>query len=369
MDCPNTSVAPMKSVSYKSDYGNTYVTIPPSSGLSVPAGSKTSVRVTCTLTECLQNTYLSNGECEQCPDNGWSDPGSTSVASCEQCPGGTYLSNSQAECSLSTEYSPVSSSKGWRLWTTTFHMYVDWSWDVEEIEFFANTECSGFPIDNSGEPIDSGNAGSGYDAAQAFGGGGFWGGRGDRSDLFWIGMMYDTGIQVQCVKLHNAGEDRSTSELRVQAYNEVNGAWENVWIEGNLDGALDVNIISLDYQSTGSPTESPNNAPAGTPTKAPIVASECNDSPLKMKVNKKPKMCAWVLKKDKQTVKGCGKPGVKSHCPVACESLDEYCTSDSTKRIQLNNGKWKSCKWVKINVSRCDKKGVFDTCRETCATV
>ena len=95
-------------------------------------------------------------------------------------------------------------------------------------------------------------------------------------------------------------------------------------------------------------------------------ATECKDSPLNLMVNKISRNCDWVKKG--QTTKRCKNKGVKTHCPVTCESL-EHCTSDSTKRIQLGNDAWKSCKWVSNakTESRCNKTGMRDTCRATCA--
>lgn len=94
---------------------------------------------------------------------------------------------------------------------------------------------------------------------------------------------------------------------------------------------------------------------------------QCKDSPIKFKAKGKQRNCAWV-KRQKRTAKICKQSAVKSHCPVTCKSLG-YCTSDSKKRFRVGK-RWKSCKWVKgsSTASRCNRKGVLDTCRATCAT-
>jgi len=127
--------------------------------------------------------------------------------------------------------------------------------------------------------------------------------------------------------------------------------------------------------TTSAPTQAPitttTSAPVTTttnaPTQAPVTTTECKDSPLNMKVNKIPRDCEWVAK---NTPNRCTKRGVMSHCPLTCASPVIDCTSDSTKRIQLQeNDAWKSCAWVrnKKTASRCNKSGMIDTCRATCA--
>ena len=159
IDCPNTSPNQMKSVSYKSEYGSTYIAIPPATG-SKNANTKTSVEVTCTLTKCMRNSYLSSGACVKCPPNRISAEGSTSVDQCTRCPGGTNLTHELGiTCAVSTTYRQIASSKGWRLWTTDYHSHLDWIWNVQELEYFESIDCTGIKIPNTGTAVDSGNAG------------------------------------------------------------------------------------------------------------------------------------------------------------------------------------------------------------------
>ena len=116
--------------------------------------------------------------------------------------------------------------------------------------------------------------------------------------------------------------------------------------------------------TTPSPTHATTKLPTPATTSSPTPGSTsatCEDSPLIMLVNKRPRNCAWAG--NGNTVKRCGKNGVKSHCAVTCND-STFCNKDSTKRIKLEeNGKFKSCKWVgKTNtVFRCDKIGIMET--------
>jgi len=120
---------------------------------------------------------------------------------------------------------------------------------------------------------------------------------------------------------------------------------------------------SCDVTPTMSPVVTSTSAPNFTPT-------GCKDSPLNFLIKKKSRSCAWVANnKTAKAQKRCKEPGVESHCPVACAS-PVHCTADSTTMIQLKeNDEWKSCKWVrnKDTVGRCNKSGMRDTCRATCA--
>lgn len=62
--------------------------------------------------------------------------------------------------------------------------------------------------------------------------------------------------------------------------------------------------------STQTPVSSPSTqAPAPVPTKPPSPTTSCDDSPLRMLVNRKGKSCAWAKKQSKR----CEKKFVKSH--------------------------------------------------------
>jgi len=362
--CPSTSPT-----SYQSDYGDTYIAIPPVAG----ANAKATVEVSCSFSQCLWNSYLSNGVCAQCPSNQISLQGSTSLSDCEPCPGGTYLENPlSAACTISEDYQEITSSKGWRLWAHESHTVSGWAWDVEQLEFYSSDDCSGSKVASDGTPLDSGNAGSGWGPDRAFNNGP-WGGREDEFNHFYIGMMFNSAKLVRCIKFTNFG-DKPAIEVRVQAYNDIDKVWENAYIKKDLDlntGAT--NVIPLDY---GVPTEAPvavtpaptksSSSPSVTTSKAPTKApgtTTCVDSPLDMKFNAKKRSCAWVGKKQQTR---CGKAGVSSHCPATCGA---GCSEDSKKKFILRNGKTKNCRWIKQKNTqkKCGKAGIAETCRVTCA--
>jgi hypothetical protein len=233
------------SLKYKSDYGQTYILIPPSSGASVIY-----VNVNCAFTSCLANQYKSNGECVQCPNNERSNPGSTSLSDCVECPDGSILPHPlSTQCAVLTTYEEIISATGWRVWAPEFDTYSGWALDIAEIEFYNNLHCSGASIDTSqGTAIDSGNAHpSAWGPQNAFDGreGSTWGGRSDENGIFYIGMDFGNNMkQVRCVKLHTR-DSKHLLSARIQAY--VDGNWKNAWIEDTLSSGI--STISMDYVS------------------------------------------------------------------------------------------------------------------------
>jgi len=95
-----------------------------------------------------------------------------------------------------------------------------------------------------------------------------------------------------------------------------------------------------------------------------IPECSCGDSPLDLKLFKKLRTCDWV--KENVTTR-CEKKGVKSHCPLTCNT-PEFCFLDSTKKFKLaENDEVRSCKWVGGIKKKCRKSGVKETCRESCS--
>ena len=207
----------MLSITYQADYGEAYIVIPPSQG-SLTSETKTSVEVACQFTQCMRNSYLENDSCTKCPSNSHAPQGSTTASSCTSCIDGFTLTHElDSECSVSQDYKKITSSIGWRVWTTDKHTDLWYSWDISEIEFYETIDCSGEIISNSDTYVESGSAHSYYGPHQAFGGDGIWGGRRDSDNLFYIGMMYDSEVQLKCVKLFIADSNKWTSEVRIQA--------------------------------------------------------------------------------------------------------------------------------------------------------
>jgi len=231
----------------------------------------------------MRNSYLSNGVCVSCPQNSYSPKGSTSLNSCTKCPDGLYLAHRLgSECSISESYEKITSSKGWRLWAPKEHTSSGWAWDIKEIEYYSTTDCTDKIPNSLGTAFDSGNAGGGWTATEAFGGSWTWGGRRDGNDLFYIGMNYLSEVQLKCVKFFNAAwNDKGASEIRIQAYDEATETWTNAFIAKNLntaaDGVNEIPIIYADTPATSSPSDSP---PAtSSPSDSPPAISSPSDSP------------------------------------------------------------------------------------------
>lgn len=254
------------SFTYKSDYGETYIAFPP-----VDGGSTIQATVSCSLAICLPNQYLSNDECVQCPPNSISAFGSISSSACVPCPEGTELQYPTSQvCAQTNTYEKIESATKWRLWAPYFDTSVGWGLDIPEIELYESIDCTGSSIDTStASAIDSGNAGDGWGASNAFDGdmSSVWGGRFDSNYIYYIGIDFGNTLQtVRCMKYYRGDSDKFLLNVRVQAY--VDGQWKNAWIETNLEKDKAFNIISL-VSPTSSPTASPTSSPTASPTVSP----------------------------------------------------------------------------------------------------
>merc|ERR1712232_104334 len=269
MDC----TSPLPTVSYQSDYDNTYVLIPASS-------TKSFVNVSCKQKSCMRNSYLSaTGECESCPSNHLSSPGSTSISDCTKCPTGMYLSHPYALwCTEKRSFQKITSSAGWRIWASPSNLEEDWAWDVDELEFYSNLDCTGNKIPTNGTPVDSSNAVSGWGPDNAFGEW-MWGGRPDSGGVFWIGMLFPSTTSVKCVRIKNSEWGKAAYRIQIQAFDANLNEWEDAWIARDLDISNSAwNTVSMDYPSADdNPTPTPNSPPTSSPpsknpTNAPVFS-------------------------------------------------------------------------------------------------
>jgi len=170
------------------------------------------------------------------------------------------------------------SSKSWRIWSHPNDLVVKggWAWDVAEIEFYSDVDCSkGNKVPNNlGKPIESGNAGRGWGASNAFGGRLSWGGRPDNDGMFWIGMKYDKPASVKCVRVKNVDwHDKSTNEFQIHALNESGESWDIVTTATDLDTSHKAwNKISI-KPTEKYPTVAPSNSPVASPISYPLSHS------------------------------------------------------------------------------------------------
>ena len=249
--------------------------VPPSSDVST-----VTVEATCQFSICLTNQYLSNNKCVQCPNNFRSSEGSTSISDCEKCPDGTSLQHPLSkQCTVDESFEEITEATGWRIWAPDYDTSAGWAWDVAELEFYDNFDCTGTPIDSSeGSLIESGNAGGGWTAGNAFDGytGSAWGGRPDSDGLFYLGLNFGQKLkQVLCVKLYK--RDKYVINVRVQAYK--NGIWKNAWIENDLPSSGTFSIISMDHKTIPSPPPSISESPSIKETLAPTSMPSLSNVP------------------------------------------------------------------------------------------
>jgi len=117
-------------------------------------------------------------------------------------------------------------------------------------------------------------------------------------------------------------------------------------------------------QPSITPTSAASIVPSVKTTNAPSD-TQCLDSPLNVEISDILRNCNWVKQ---MTNWRCQKYGIKSHCPITCNSLEE-CTNDTLKRFQLpdNSFPLRTCRWVSEKLhERCTLPGVRHSCRETC---
>jgi len=121
---------------------------------------------------------------------------------------------------------------------------------------------------------------------------------------------------------------------------------------------------------TMAPVPDPTAAPVPDPTAAPVSSpSGCVDSTLRMLINGKSwKACRWAANKPKIR---CKKRNVQTHCPLACDSIMNSCSTsvcmDSLRKFKMKgSGLRKRCGYFIKNPDKCGKEGVVSTCRSSC---
>jgi len=231
---------------------------------------QTNFKAQCKVDKCQSGQKMAGQKCVPCQ---------VGENNCKTCPGGLYFLISA--CILSESFKEIETSKKWRIWTPGFQTKRGWVWDVYDLKFYSNTDCTG-EIFNGGNPIDSGNAGRGWAPSSAFDSsdGSAWGGRSDADNLFWLGMTFSNSMPVKCVSLLDNGTN-GVRQLRVQAWENDTNTWQNVMIVENYNSGQR-NNIPLEYVTTPNPTKAPStiSAPTRAPTKAPTTGQ------LTMHINK-----------------------------------------------------------------------------------
>lgn len=263
LDAVNNDFA---SLVYQTEYDETYILV-----VSEPeTNSGTSLRVQslCTINSCSSGTYLDGEVCVSCPDGSVSSHGALSVDACTSCTDdGFKVSHpSSPHCLLSDRMvDGGTTANEWRFLAPTSLSASGWSWDIQEINLYSSTDCSGAPIDlSSGTAFSSGSAGDelSWGPGNAFGDNNkIWGGRADDRGLLFVGVSLSEDVTVKCMKInHNA--DRHVSDFWVQA--RSNGIWENVWVAKHLSHGENVIRFETSFVvPTRAPTERP---PTPTPT-------------------------------------------------------------------------------------------------------
>merc|ERR1712232_529252 len=188
--------------------------------------------------------------------------------------------NPTSRPTLNPTMSRIISSTGWRIWASPSNLEENWAWDVDELEFYNNLDCTGNKISTNGAPIDSGNAGSGWGPDNAFGGW-VWGGRPDSGGVFWIGMLFSSTTSVRCIRIKNSDWGKAAYEIRIQAFDTNLNEWEDAWIARDLDISKSAwNTVSIDYPSDDNPTPTPSSPPTSPPPTSPPPTKNPTNAPV-----------------------------------------------------------------------------------------
>lgn len=137
-------------------------------------------------------------------------------------------------------------SVGWRIWAVQeWIVRKDRVWDVRNIKFFPNSDCTGALI-RDGTAISSGYfPSSTWKPENAFGDNNNlgWGGRGKAGNPWsiWLGMRFTGGREVKCVSFLDWVPAHGTRGVVVQKINS-SGVWEDVKKVENLTPGVRHNI-------------------------------------------------------------------------------------------------------------------------------
>eukprot|EP00816_Leptocylindrus_hargravesii_P004111 CAMPEP_0196803498 /NCGR_PEP_ID=MMETSP1362-20130617/2924_1 /TAXON_ID=163516 /ORGANISM="Leptocylindrus danicus, Strain CCMP1856" /LENGTH=257 /DNA_ID=CAMNT_0042175137 /DNA_START=16 /DNA_END=786 /DNA_ORIENTATION=+ len=161
----------------------------------------------------------------------------------------------------------VTSATKWRVITHEDNLPGQY-WVIQFLRYYRDQDCAGAPSGGNyigpydGTAIHSASEVN-FPAINAFKNTGFkWKGLPVDGNVF-VGMEYNSMVEVRCVYLDQPVDAQSITTATVQAYHE--GKWVNVW---NAD-VLQVggNIISMDHSSLAdAPNPSPSDVPSSSPT-------------------------------------------------------------------------------------------------------
>lgn len=171
--------------------------------------------------------------------------------STRSCPSGTLFDVDLKKCmpEADVDNCPLDCistivSRTWRLVTSPNEIPDSVNnWNVEEIQFFNDDDCSIEISREDGEPISSGWYNEGH-PRNAFKSSGTWDGKTNTGGQFFIGMKWPEPKEIRCIKVQNF-RHRATKQIRIEAKNDE-GKYVKVKNEKNLSTArYDWNSIQL----------------------------------------------------------------------------------------------------------------------------
>jgi len=308
----------------------------------------------------------------------------------------TLPTNSPIQSTPTPTNSPVSPVVSVRIWADASMLVRDWLWDVYDVGFYSNSDCTGINY-NTGNVISSGYHEL-YPASNAFDADmdSRWGGRLSGSPrACWIGMSFTSSVDVQCVSFKDLGNNGAKAiELQILADNgssKVN--WTTLVRTENLTPGQRHNISVVQVTSTPtsspmkfptstSPTNSPKKAPTPSPTRIPSKppTSAPTNSPTKL-----PTLSPTRNPNKQPTPSPTQAPiTIESSPPTKLDSCSEDSGARFLMKIKKKNGEIKvevkSCNWLrkltkeKKRTKICERKvlcyeeygSAMDTCTETC---
>jgi len=186
----------------------------------------------------------------------------------------TFPTKSPTQFPTETMAPTYSGYGGVRLWTPNSNTPTN-IWDVSDLSFYPNNNCSGTKLQTQGTITES-NHNSCCPPERAFDNSDstLWGGRNSGGN-FWIGMSFTTAQPIKCVSFLD-GKGHYAKQVTVQVSLIGSNSWTNVvevdgiaGVRQNIPlGPATPSPTKAPTKRTSSPTPSPTNLPK-EPTKAP----------------------------------------------------------------------------------------------------
>lgn len=233
-----TSCQSFSSLDYESLTGEAYILIVGDSNAA--SNAKVRLQSRCTVSECLQGDLLSSGTCSSCP----------------------VTPN-------------IFTARAWRIVKRPAQA-ASHIWDVTQLSFYSDLDCSANSQVNVGNLIDSGNAGRGWTPNNALNTNdqSVWGGRPGGDGTFFLRAEFSKLTTVRCIRINERGGAGGFTVESRQSLTQ--GCWDTVL---TTEGTGGTRVITLDSDDGGNRNYCPEedeylNANTNTCTRCPALVDD-----------------------------------------------------------------------------------------------